>query len=545
VPDRKWLAAYLLIAAVALGRVAATYRVFSAVVDEPVHIAAGYQWWHGEPAWDALHPPLAKLLFAIPFRADQPPATRDRGAYAFELLYAHPDDVRALAHARLPNLLFLLIALVAVIAWARRFGEGIGVVAAAMLAAMPPILGHAGLATTDMAVAAMLPVALLALERWIRLQTWRAALLLGLAMGLGALTKYSFLLFFPVCAVVMIAAVAGCGLPVAGCRLPADSAGNWQLSTGNHSRRLVAGATLALVAALVVIWAGYRLQFAPLATFRSVTMPPPDTLSKPVAWLYTRVPIPAPSFFGGLVILKWYNLAGRPAFLLGQVSTTGWWYYFPVVFFFKTPLPFLLLSLAGIAALIRRRTPDAVALALMPVALMLSVLDSRINIGVRHILPIYPLLCVAAAAGAAALRRPVAAVALAWLFIGTAVGHPDYLAWFNEAAGPHPERIAVDSNLDWGQDMLRLARLTRQSRIDTIALFCVRAMPFDRHGARAAPLPPITPTPGWIAASETMLAISDEARAGGYAWLGAYPYERVGRSIRLYRVPRRPATPRE
>jgi hypothetical protein len=125
----------------------------------------------------------------------------------------------------------------------------------------------------------------------------------------------------------------------------------------------------------------------------------------------------------------------------------------------------------------------------------------------------------------------------AWLFIGVAASHPDYLAWFNEAAGAHPERIAVDSNLDWGQDMLRLARLTRAHGIDTIAIHCVSAMPFSRRGTNGVALAPFERAHGWLAVSETVLALDPGARRGGYKWLEAFPWERVGRSIRIYRVP--------
>jgi 4-amino-4-deoxy-L-arabinose transferase-like glycosyltransferase len=399
----------------------------------------------------------------------------------------------------------------ATIAWARRFGDGIALVAALMLACLPPLLGHAGVATTDMAVAAMLPVALLALDRWNTSRSWRDALLLGAAMGLGALSKYSFLLFFPVCAAVLLIA---------------------------RRRRVAAGQLLAALAlAIAVICAGYRFSFAPLSTFRSVTMPPPSTLSPAVAWLYTHVPIPAPQFIGGLVILHYYNAAGRLAYLLGEVRQNGWWYYFPVVFFFKTPLPFQLLAIAGtIVTLVRRR---AVELALMPLALMLSVLGSSINIGVRHILPIYPLLAVVAAIGCAALwsrSRVAAAVLVGWLLVGSVLAHPNYLAWFNEAAGAHPERIAVDSNLDWGQDMLRLAQVLNRQHIDHIALKCVSAFPLERRGIQNTPLAPFTQTHGWVAVSETALALDPDARAGGYSWLETLPYSRVGSSIRLLYV---------
>jgi hypothetical protein len=217
----------------------------------------------------------------------------------------------------------------------------------------------------------------------------------------------------------------------------------------------------------------------------------------------------------------------------------GWWYYVPAVFFFKTPLPFQLLALAGMMIIVRRRR-EYLDLALIPVAVMLSVLPSTINIGIRHILPIYPPLCVVAAIGAAELWRRaraarVAVVALcAWLFIGVALAHPDYLAWFNEAAGGHPERIALDSNLEWGQDMLRLRRIVRERHIDKIYVLAINEIGLDGHDVY---LEPSRPTRGWIAVGETQIHLDEYARAGGYDWLKRYqPVERVGKSIRLYHV---------
>src|SRR4029077_13378398 len=120
---------------------------------------------------------------------------------------------------------------------------------------------------------------------------------------------------------------------------------------------------------------------------------------------------------------------------LGHVNHYGWWYYFPVVFFYKTPLPFLILALIGVGFIVARNR-GALAVALIPIAFMLAVLPSSINIGLRHILPIYPPLCIAAAYGAILLwrrltLRAVVIALAAWMAIGVERAHPDYLAWFN------------------------------------------------------------------------------------------------------------------
>jgi hypothetical protein len=228
-----------------------------------------------------------------------------------------------------------------------------------------------------------------------------------------------------------------------------------------------------------------------------------------------------------------HNEYGHATSLLGKQSLMGWWYYFPVLFFFKTPLPFLAFIGAGAA----RAT---LKFALIPALILLSTLSSTIEIGVRHLLPVYPFLAVVAAAGLVWMWRRwrvVALVAAIWFFGGSVLAHPDYFAWFNEAAGAEPQKIAVDSNLDWGQDMFRLARLTRKRNLDRIALRCTTTIPFDHFGVHDTPLPPFAITKGWVAVSETILGLDPDARRGGYKWLDGIPYERVGRSIRLYYVP--------
>lgn len=494
-------------------RVASTYRVFAPVVDEPTHIAAGRMWWAGVPAWEALNPPLAKILFAIPYLSQPAEHPEDRLGLPAALLFGRPDAVSALARARTANLLFLGIAMFIIAAWAREVGDGVAIVAVILFGCLPQILGNAGLAGTDMGAAATLLLALFATDRWLRRGTWSAAVLAGIAAGAGALAKLSFPLFFPLGVAVLLI-----------CERKQRAAPLRQL------------AAVAL-AALIVLWAGYRFELKPLASFQSVIMPAASALSPPLRWLYTRVPIPATSYFGGLVMLRSYTSVGTLSYLFGHYTHRGWWYYFPVVFFFKTPLPFLLLIGAGAA-----RVP--LKFALIPAVIMLSALNSTIEIGVRHLLPIYPFVAIPAAAGTVWLWqkrqtawRAATLIMLVWFFGGTSLAHPDYFAWFNEAAGPHPERIAVDSNLDWGQDMFRLARLTRTRRFDQIALRCTTTIPFDHFGVHDVPLPPFTQTKGWIAVSETILALDPDARRGGYKWLTALPYERVGQSIRLYYVP--------
>jgi hypothetical protein len=105
----------------------------------------------------------------------------------------------------------------------------------------------------------------------------------------------------------------------------------------------------------------------------------------------------------------------------------------------------------------RRWTP-LVGAACGVIAVLVIAMTTRVNIGIRHVLPIYAVLASVAAAGAMALwrQRPVgriaAGVALVWSLVVPMRSYPDHIAYFNAVAGDHPERILTDSNIDWGQD---------------------------------------------------------------------------------------------
>jgi len=500
-----FIAALTLIAVI---RVASTHRVFSATLDEPIHLAAGYEWFDGAYRGDVTHPPLSRIFFALPFRlADFPRLTGtnmiDRGN---QLLYYENRYEKNLARGRMGNLLFLVVAIVAVVAWARRvFSDAVAIAAVALFTNVPAILGHAGLMTTDLSVAATLPLALLALDLFVERSTLRRALFLGIAIALGVLSKLSFLVYFPVCAVVILAL-------------------RWP------PRVKVRAVAIAVVIALIGVWAGYRFDVERPADINPGAADFFEAAHIPRA--LANVPLPAPSLPIGFAQVKLHDLGGHTAFLLGKQSRNGWWYYFPVVFFFKTPLPLLILFVCGLFFIGRRGLPFALTAA----AIMIVAMTASLNIGLRHILPVYAPFCIVAGCAVVELwrrSRVLAAALLAWLFIGAGIAHPDYLAWFNEAAGRNPAHVAVDSNLDWGQDVLRLARVVRQRHIDHLYIVMNNNTRMEVHGIPAEWLQPRQKVSGWIAAGENWTAFTDD-----YDWLEAYrPVQRVGKSIRLYHIP--------
>jgi 4-amino-4-deoxy-L-arabinose transferase-like glycosyltransferase len=509
---RTWWAILALLIVVTLVRVATTHRVFSQTVDEPWHLVAGYDFltkWKFTS--DLHHPPLARVFFALPFvGTPEPPAgtTRDRGN---TLLLRNDRYTQNVARARLGNLLFVALALLAVALWARHLiSPAAGLVAALLLASLPPVLAHSGVATTDMAITALLALALFSFSLFLERPTWKRTLLFGFLLACGLLSKYSFLMYFPPAALVLI---------VLRRRLPSP-------------RLAVAG-----VVGFLLVWGAYGFAFG---TIRDADERGPGYAQEIFGTSrIATVPLPAPLYLMGVLEVKDHDIKGHPAILFGEMRQGGWWYYFPVALFYKTPIPFLLLALAGcVLMLVRRKAIEIVVI----VAVILDMaMTSRINIGVRHVLPIYAPLSIAAAFAVVNLWRFrfMTGALAAWLIIGSAAAHPDYLPWFNAFAGDRPEKILTDSNIDWGQDVLRLVRYTRREKIPHLTLSLSTSVPVERVG-----LPPITymelwkPLHGWVAISEFHLAIGHadpQYRAWTDEWFPEQrPFTRIGKSIRLY-----------
>ena len=256
---------------------------------------------------------------------------------------------------------------------------------------------------------------------------------------------------------------------------------------------------LAVLVGAIVIWAGYWF-----------------SLGKVPAW---NIRLPAPELFNGLLEARDHNRGGHPSYLLGRYNLKGWWYYFPVALAVKTPIALLILSLAGAYTCCRRFRLSAYRL---PIAFLLGVLipamAGSVDIGVRHILPVYlslsilaaiavgrPILAAAAfqaakPAGkpaAGMIARPTVVALLLWLAIEGALHHPDYLSYFNEFASHDPSKILVDSNLDWGQDTKRLGRRLRQLGVEEVSVMLIEPLtlplPVEESIRRLYGLPRIQP----------------------------------------------------
>ena len=276
-----------------------------------------------------------------------------------------------------------------------------------------------------------------------------------------------------------------------------------------------------------------------------------------VTWLIYGFPAdplqPFSQLSVGLAQLLEHNAGGHIAFFWGRISFTGHWLFFPTALLLKTPLPFLCLVAFGAFVILRHHRQDwrywvplASAAAMLSIAML-----SRINLGVRYLLPLYPLAAMIAGLGAGRLvtvRSPARLGLLGLLLVGQlaapALSWPDYLVYFNLLAGREPQRLLVDSDLDWGQDVNRVAPELRCRGIAQVATALHTNADLSRQG-----FPPYTeldgyePTTGWIVISLTRLAFgSGPPPFDGYRWLERHaPVALIGKTVRLYYID--PATP--
>lgn len=488
--------------------------------DEAVHLAAGYSYLKtGDFRLNREHPALGKMLNAVPLLflnvrlpLDDPSWTQaDQWTFGKVFLYQNrvPADTMLRA-ARLVTILLTLLLGASIAIWTRRrFGAPAALVALSLYALDPNIIAHGRYVTTDLIAALFLFLTCTAWLRFLETDRRRDLLLTGLLLGLALLSKYSSVILAPLLAILY-------GI---------HRWGRWRRSIGHAAR------------SLAIVYG--------LSAFLVLALYAPGGLN-PSRHMY---------LLGLWRTYKLNSVWGQPAYLLGQRSNFGWWYYFPVAFAVKTPLGALLLLLPGWWWTCRRRIRfEQVALA-VPAALYFAwSMTSHINIGVRHILPIYPLLF--ALMGAAlfqspltALRRGLLAAALALQAFECVRIYPHYTSFFNQAAGGPATgaRYLLDSNLDWGQDAKRLAGHLRSQGIREVCDGYFGKADLGYYGIATKELPSTGET-GKLSQLDCVAAVSVNHLHGlylpppkNYDWLRAIPpTSRVGYSIYLYDLRKKP-----
>jgi tetratricopeptide (TPR) repeat protein len=468
----------------------------SPTVDEPVHLFAGYSYlkWSDFRA-NPEHPPLVKLWAALPLLAfdvkdsrrssmhwdlipDYSPHRLHVDAVAGEILFGHNDAETLFFYAKL-QMIFLAIMLgLFIYRWSKElFGFEAAIASLWFYCFDPNILAHSPIIHTDIAFTAILFIGTYFFWRALGKLTWPNLVLTALFFGLAAITKYAYLAMLLIWSVLAL-------LKIFSSQPQVTALGRSRALTGRWERAAFSGGLLmaSMITAYVFIWAvyGFRFDAIPggghhLPIIEVLSQRPP--FEEFVSFLYQNRLFPEAWIYGQLYV---FSQLQREAYLLGSYSTDGFWLYFPVAFAVKTPLLslLLLLSTVGLWVFKKKRPGSSGFFILVPVVVYFSLaVLSRINIGLRHILPIYPFLFVLIGWTAAEFwrdktwaKRGALFFLLLWYLWSSISTYPHFLAFFNELAGgpQNGHKVLLDSNLDWGQDLKGLKRWMDQTGVKKI-----------------------------------------------------------------------------
>ncbi|SDO76462.1 Dolichyl-phosphate-mannose-protein mannosyltransferase [Streptomyces sp. cf386] len=536
-PRRKWGKRRLvpLLVVVLLGQMAVAMLTTAVqqtpTIDEPVYVGTAAEYLHEQRLrHNPEHPPLGKLVIGVGVALADPHVDRsftgDQGQLGRHLLYESGNDPgRLMLFARVPVIVLTLLFGLVVFAFTCELAGSVGGLAALGLYAFSPdVIAHGSLATLDVPAAGFVLTSVWLLWRARRRPRLHVPLA-GVALGAALATKMSMLAAVP----VLLALTA---LSVWCARPPAEP----------RRRALVhavAGAGVVALAAVAVVWASYlvvdpRLRWAP-----EQPIPVVHGLRSAAVEL---LPFPEAYRDGMRVQFAFENYPWQ-GFLFGRLYTGSLWYYLPAALLVKTPLGLLALWAAGAVAsvAVRRLRPVAPYL-LAPTAVLLAaaMLGSR-DFGTRYAVFV-PMFLAVAGGCVLAVRRRWVPVAVGVLVLFVAVSslrtYPYYLPYSNEAfGGPAKTHLRLhDSNVDWGQDLGRLAdRLRERYRDERIWLVYKGSGVPSAYGIRAA-------DPRKVPAGEVrgLLVVSDSSVAKATGRLAelidsSRPIDTVGHSITIYR----------
>jgi len=503
-------AAICLILAFCLQALLAAPRL-SATSDEPVHLAAGYSYWQTRDfRMNPEHPPLAKLIAALPLIVMRTPLdttsevweTANEYRFGFDFLYRNNFD-RLLLWSRAMMIALAALGAAITFLWARDlFGDKAALVALAMYSFSPNLLAHGMLVTTDVPVTVFSLLTLYLFWRQGDQASWRSSLAVGLALGAAMASKYSAgLLPLLIVALTIVRAMR---------------------QRDRKQALTVEARNLIIVAAasLFVIEASYLFAVSPLTYFENA-----QTVNSNHSPTYQY-------------------------YLLGQLKQDGWWYYFLAAFAFKATLATLIfMALAAVRTLAGLMDRWAEIMLLTTIAFFVVIMSAGANdIGIRYLLPTFPLIFIWISRivpdyWTHRVGRSFVVILVTWQIVAAVSAFPNYIPYFNELAGGTPAGpdILDDSNVDWGQGLKQAGAYVKEKGITDVAVCSFS--PFDNPQAYGLPrnlLGPEMmnrvmfkePPPGTYIISAHYLA---RMKVLDPAWRSYRPVDRIAGSLWVYR----------
>ncbi len=562
----------------------------SQTVDEGVHLAAGYSYLlKNDFRMNQEHPPLIKELAALPLliiskKLDSPFTKANWDGYnewlfAKDLIYDNTVSADTiLLLGRLPMMLLSLVLAFFIFKWSKElFGVIPGLFSLTLYCFSPDFIAHGRYITTDVGLTLFFFITIYYFYKYLKSGKNSNLFFTALFLGFALASKFSSLILILILPILFFL---------------------YLLKTRNLAtpsqiiKKFFRNFVFIFVISLLVVLISYRFEFktaysdpnvknlyefqeelirenrTELSPIANKIVPLTD-LRKPsgqiIRYLAEKVPIPAYSYFAGLVKLFSHNFYGHMSYLMGKYSNFGWWYYFPLAFVFKEPLAFLVLLTILFGFLVAKLMTNlknnhylcknafnkipfsTVALVIPPFIYFAWSLTSHLNLGIRHILIVFPFLFVGTGSlvnikfknrGNKIFNWSIGLL-LFYYCLSSVLIYPDYLAYFNELVGgpDNAPKYLVDSNIDWGQDLKKLKKYMEENNISHVCLSYFGQAKLEYYGIDYWYLPDIENFHGTenlncvVAISITSLYSPQRE----YGWLLNYtPTQKIGYSIYVY-----------
>lgn len=577
------------LAAAAIIMIAAAVAIASAwhdspIVDEVPHTGAGYSYIADQTyQFNPEHPPLAKDLaglalltlhinpnFLAQYNAQHPGTINDQWNFGRQLIYHSGVDPITLVHvAKLPLIIFFILCGIIVFAWTRKiYNSRAALLAVFLFAFSPTIIAHSRLVTTDVAALFGVLFSSFFFDRYLHQQNKKNFWLAAISFGVGLLTKFSTFLLVPYFLIL---------------------AASWAWFHRQDFWNLIWKTILIMATGFILVVGpvyAFHVQNYPLAKQKSDTInilesnPLPGFLKNSIIWSTDKSILrPYAQYMLGLAMVFQRTEGGNQTYFLDQVSNKSFKSYFPIVFSLKEPIPFLILILASLWFGFRDWFKEhhhklaekvcecfsAFAMLLWLVIYLAASLNANLNIGIRHLMPIYGFIFILVA-GLIESRfrskwgKSLILLLLTWYLIEFIFAYPFYLSYYNEFALIKPSwasvneprggfNYVVDSNDDWGQDLWRLDDFVNQNKIQKIYLdyfgWAEQQFYLGDHFIwlvggtyrNADQFFAANPNGGWLAVSATYFEQSSIKPSDGYYWLRSYkPVTVIGHSIFVWHL---------
>ena len=511
-------------------------RTQSLTYDEPHHIKAGLEMWRlGKFEFLDGHPSLPRMWYALALLPDRFQIDQIEEQTATAIL---PSPEAVAQRARWMQVLLGVI--LGVLLWSaakQLYSEGAANFALALFAFSPALIAHFSVATTDAAGVLMTFAAPFAVRRWQRRPASHPETLrLGVVLALLLLAKFYTQALFLLALFWVLTTNKNQGAANGLAFNWRPKQWNWRSAVGLFG------------ICFILVWAAYFFHVSRITmNEQNVRLEIPGyghAVGEELPFsARATIYLPGVEYLAGFGAALDHNNRGHRSYFLGEVSKTGGWkLYFPTVILLKWPTIVLAMFLPTLALAFMRRYPwprDAIVLYSFPVLFLLPAVTSKINIGDRHILPVYPFVLLLVAglwhalvAPGSAFRNPASAVRwtkicaimlvlLAALMVADTLRvAPDYLSWFNIFVEPEESwRLLADSSNDWGQGLLALHEYQRQHPEEMIYLAYYGNAAPEVYGIRYVPLREGERVRGTVVISTVHLAGRLLQDPDAYKWL--------------------------